>query len=870
MKYLIIILIFFYTSLHGQKGNQLILQAKVSDQVIHINWFPENQKFWSELMTVGYSVSRQTIDMEGKVLLESIILSNKVMRKDSAWYTKNSNLEGGLMRPVKALLYDKKFDFPGNVEMSSLDMKYNYLVYESTIRPVVADALGLGFSDSKPEKNKRYRYTVKSLDGRLSGSVDITNAEGSFVNNPSDYQAEFVFPDGKSLSEMQELSKPFELNAIVGLGRPKLDSIILRWGPSTPEIWRNAMRDGYEIYRSSEGQDKKLIATVFPWKGTEFRRIPLSDSLALLAASIVKDKGIPPMVGDMDFYEQSSMATNYFGFALFTADRSPLAADILGLRYVDKDVEAGKTYIYEINSKRLVSTFPLQDIIVANEWSPLLPPEGFYISRGEKSVTLKWLADSDLTNYGSYIVERSKFRDTLYEVLTDPPLVFLNEPGKPTPYYTYKDSLEENSALYFYRVKGSNAFGEWSDYAEGYGAGMDLTPPVAVSLKSGMYDKIKNEISISWQENIKASDLASYQVLLANDPEGSYSAVSPFLPLTDTSFVLKTEGMELDESFYFAIVSRDSSGNETRSISRFVNVPDHTPPLPPPAINAMIDSTGLVQVTWEDSPSKDTEGYWIYFSNSQSEELTAINDYLYKGNSYTWNIPAKSMTKNLYVCVKAEDENYNKSDASEIIKVRRPDKIPPAKAVMLPVEIEENQFKLTWVESSSEDLVGYILYTKNTSAGDTAWMILDTLSKGQFSYSVRPDSFENYYNFCIKAFDDFENLSDYSNHVQGKLPFPAKEYAVTDVKVSLNKTMVDLKWKPIKLSKQTEKTGFSYEIYKSSGGSDPEFFAKVSSAKPEFTDRNVKSNVLYNYAIRVKFENNWTGELSEVKSILIK
>lgn len=870
MKYLIIILIFFCTSLHGQKGNQLILQAKVSDQVIHINWFPENQKFWSELMTVGYSVSRQTIDKEGKVLLESMILSNKVMRKDSAWYTKNSNLEGGLMRPVKALLYDKKFDFPGNVEMSSLDMKYNYLVYESTIRPVVADALGLGFSDSKPEKNKRYRYTVKSLDGRLSGSVDITNAEGSFVNNPSDYQAEFVFPDGKSLSEMQELSKPFVLNAIVGLGRPKLDSVILRWGPSTQEIWRNAMVDGYEIYRTVEGEEKKLLTKVLPWSENKFRSIPLSDSLALMAASIIKDKGVPPMTENMDFYEQGSMASNYFGIALFCADRSPLAAEVLGLRYVDKDVEAGKTYIYEINSKRLLSTFPLQDIIVTNEWTPLLPPEGFQISRGEKSVTLKWLADSDLTNYGSYMVERSEYRDTLFQVLTDPPLVFLNDPGSPMPFHTYKDTLSDNGKIYFYKVKGSNAFGEWSDYAEGYGAGADLTPPVAVSLKSGIYNIETNEISITWQENSKVSDLESYQVLMANEPEGNYSAVSPFLSLADTSYVFKAEGIDLDNSFYFVVVSRDSSGNEATSIPRFVNVPDLTPPLPPPTIKAIIDSTGMVQVSWEDSPSKDAEGYWIYFANNNSEELTAINDYLYKGNSYTWNIPAKSMTKNLYVCVKAEDENYNKSDASEIIKVRRPDKIPPAKAVMLPVEIEENQIKLTWVESSSEDLVGYILYTKNTSAGDTAWMILDTLSKGQFSYSVRPDSFENYYNFCIKAFDDFENLSDYSNHVQGKLPFPAKEYAVTDVKVSLNKTMVDLKWKPIKLSKQTEKTGFSYEIYKSSGESDPEFFAKVSSAKPEFTDRNVKSNVLYNYAIRVKFENNWTGELSEVKSVLIK
>lgn len=870
MKYIIILIIGIQFSLSGQKDNLLILNAKVSDNVVIVNWYPENQKIWSDLMTVGYSVSRQTIDTDGKLLSESVTLSNKVMRKDSAWFTKNSNLEGGLMIPIKALLYDKKFDFPGNGEMSALDIKYNYLVYESTQRPVVAEALGLGFSDSKAERNKRYRYTVKSLDGKIFGSVDIINTAGSFMSSPAEYQAKFVFPDGKSLSEMQELSKPFVLNAIVGLGRPKLDSIILRWGPSTQEIWRNAMIDGYEILRTAEGQEKKLIAKVLPWNQNKFRSIPLSDSLALMAASIIKDKGIPPMTENMDFYEQSAMASNYFGIALFCADRSPLAADVLGLRYVDKDVEAGKTYIYEINSKRLISTFPLQDIIVTNEWTPLLPPDGFQINRGEKSVTLKWYAESDLTKYGSYIVERSEYRDTLYQVLTDPPLIFLNEPGSPMPFHTYKDTLTENSKIYFYRVKGSNAFGEWSDYAEGYGAGADLTPPVPVSIKSGIYDKLQNEIKISWEENSKVSDLESYQLLLANNPEANYTAVSPFLTLADTSYVFKAEGIDLDQSFYFVVASRDSSGNEATSIPRFVNVPDLTSPLPPLSLKALIDSTGLVQLSWEDSHSKDTEGYWIYFANNNSEELTAINDYLFKGNSYSWKIPTNSLTKNLYVCVKAEDENYNKSDASEIVKVRRPDKIPPAKAVLLPAEIMGSDVVLTWIESSSEDLEGYVLYSKNNTKSDSNWKVLDTLKKGQFTYTLRPELFENYYNYCIRAYDDFGNLSECSNEVQTKIPFPASDYVVGEVKTNHNKSKVDIKWNPLKLTKQMESLGFSYEIYKSSGEYEPEFFTSVPSGQTTITDEYIKLNVLYNYAIRVKFENNWTGELSEVKSILIK
>src|SRR5690606_14109980 len=100
-------------------------------------------------------------------------------------------------------------------------------------------------------------------------------------------------------------------------------------------------------------------------------------------------------------------------------------------------------------------------------------------------------------------------------------------------------------------------------------------------------------------------------------------------------------------------------------------------------------------------------------------------------------------------------------------------------------------------ESSSEDLEGYVLLSKNNTKSDTGWTVLDTIIKGQFTYSLSPELFENYYNFCIKAFDDFGNLSDCSNEVQTKIPFPSSNYVVGDVKANLNKSKVDISWNPV-------------------------------------------------------------------------
>ena len=855
----------------GQNNPKIVIRSAVTAKTVELNWYPTDPMSWKEGLTHGYSISREQLGGEVRPGRNSTFSMQNITPRDSAWFAKYVTPADGVLSPIGQILYDPNFSTTASGNQNTWDIKYNYLVSESTRDPKVAVALGLGFIDTTIVPGALYRYTVKGNKSGLSASIEVLCDEGESLQVPSDYTPNFVFPDGASLSDMYERSKPFVLEAIIGKARPKIDSILLRWGPSTPDIWRSAMTDGYEIYRTDTTNKSVKIATVFPWAENQFNKIPLNDTFSLLAASIIKVKGIPQKMDNTNFFEKASMNENYFGFALYVADRSPLAAQIFGLSYVDKDVKPGETYIYEIKTKSLKQSMVPMEIIVTNEWEPLLAPEGFSILKGEKSVVLQWLASSNLTHYSSYVVERSRYRDTLYEVLTNPPLVFIKDISNPQPYFKYEDKLPSNNQVYFYRLKGANAFGEWSDYAHATGFGKDLTPPEAVSILSGEYLKDSTQIKLSWTRNNIDKDIKYNQVMMSGDKEFLYSAVSPQLSPGDTTFYFNVRGMDTDRPFYFKIMTMDSSGNEATSILRYVSVPDLEKPEPPHDVKALIDSTGMVRISWSPSTSKDVTGYYIYYSNDDATDLTMINDFLYKDTTYSWSIPLNTVTKNLYIGIKAEDDNYNKSTITDVITLRRPDTIAPVRPLIYYSGLKDESVYLQWKRSSSSDVEKYILYRRHKMDTSYTWIGLDTLDSEALEYTDRTPPTGSTVQYALKAVDDFNNASPLSNEVQVSVPFPKNKYIPEMIKVvSDQKNNVLISWKVADYKISDQNVQYKFQVFRSLGSQELSLYKEISSSEFSTMDTGLSTGVLYNYAVRIIFDNSWTGSLSPVKSIVIK
>jgi len=868
LNYLFIVLITIQLNNSLAQGdNKLIIRARANQSSIDLNWFPSEPLNWKTGLSSGYSISREV--MNGN---SSSFPVKNIIPHSKEWFKVNVQPEAGTLFPIGEILYNPDFNLPSTAESETWTIKYNYVVYESTINQGVANATGLGFTDSTVVGGLTYKYTIKHNQSGQINSITLIAKVGEEVQAPADFKPDFTFPDGQSLGDMYSLSQPFVLKAIIGKAKPNLDSIILRWGPTTAEIWRTAMRDGYDIYRIDSTNISKKIATVFPWNESQLKSIPSNDSLALLAGSFVYNKGLAQQMENENFFEQANMTNNMHGFALMIADRSSLAADILGLRYVDRDVIVGETYIYEIKTKNLRPNLPVSDIRVTNYFEPILAPEGFKIIKGEKVATLQWSANSEITNYGSYVVDKVTAKDSVWQSLTPTPLVFIKDPTVVQNYYQFTDSLETNNVVYRYRVKGSNAFGEWSEYAYGLGYGLDRTPPESVEIISGQYEEDSNRLRISWKLAKDQSDLKYHQVLLSNDKDYNYAAISVELPPTDSVFYYDVKDLDKDRSFYFKVMSMDSSNNQTESILRYVSIPDHEKPITPENFHATIDTLGNILVSWSPSQSKDVEGYYIYYSDNDETELTLHNSYLHKDTAYTWNIDLNTITKYIYIGVKAEDDNYNKSNITDIIRLRRPDKIPPPKPFLTQAILdEEEKVYLSWKNSSATDVVKYEIYRKDNKDSLSILKLIDTISSEEVEYYDLNYPTKTQLSYAIKAVDDFNNISELSNALPINIPFPKNKYNVNFHKLLANKGMsVEMEWN--KLDKKTieNQMNYKYQLFRSVGNEELQFFKEFNESENTFKDNVDLKNVLYNYAIRVKFDEERFGALSDVKSIIIQ
>ncbi len=867
IKYLFLLCLILCCTFGFAQGNaQIVVKAVATDAGINITWFSSDANIWKDGLNSGYTITRQTQNGDSNNFKD-----RNIMPQDRNWFAANVKPNGGVLFPIGEILYKDDFSLPVSGNTEGWTLKYNYIVYEATQNHEIAKAVGLGFTDTTVKKGETYTYIIRHIPSGQSNSITILSESGTEIIEPQDFEPTFTFPEGNSLSYMYQLSQPFVLNAIIGKARPHLDSIVLRWGPTTPEVWRDAMEDGYDIYRTA-GQDvRKKIASVFPWNEKRFRQIPRTDSLALLAASFVKDRGQPQKMEGENFFEKASMASNYHGFALMVADRSPLAAEILGLMYVDRDVQPGEVYIYEIETKRLKSSLPPLDIRVINEFEPLLPPEGFSIIKGEKQVTLQWLSNSNLTKYGSYVVERASEQDSVFQILTEPPLIFVKEGTVEQPYFQFIDHLPNNQVIYRYRLRGSNAFGEWSEYAYGLGYGIDKTPPEPISIHSGSFEEDSIRLRIAWKLPEILDDIEYHQVFLSEHQDYNYSAVSVKLSPMDTVFYFNVKDMFTDRSFYFKVMTQDSSGNSSMSIFRFVSVPDLEKPLAPENFKVTIDSLGVISAIWSPSKSHDVQGYYIYYSNDDGTDLTMHNDFLHKDTTYSWTIPLTSLTKNIYIGLKAEDDNYNRSNISDIIKLRRPDKIAPPKPFLSQLLLEDESIYLQWKRSSATDVEKYVVFRKIIGDSIEDWTVLDTLDKENLEYNDWNYPHDRQVEYAIKAIDDFDNVSVLSNSLPIKTPFPKNKFMINFQKLKVaDNDLIEIEWDTVDTKKSEIQLPFKYQIFRSIGNEELKIYKEFDQEQSKVTDKVEQKNVLYNYAIRVKFENEKVGALSEVRSIIIK
>ncbi|MEM6319954.1 MAG: hypothetical protein AAF960_19940 [Bacteroidota bacterium] len=855
----------------SHSGGQLILK-----------WYPTTAGIWDSLQAGGYQLERYQLNETGTVIstTKSILNTNLITAKDSLWFSENGAQYDGYVEVLGMLLYDPAFDYGDTDILSDIEVKFNYLVKEAQYADhIAAKALGMFFEDTTMVDGLSYRYVINGIvNGQTIATAlfDMDNESGIWESSYVDWQ--FNFPGGQSLTEMSGRLTQNPVDQIRLISKAYGDSIVLRWGPNHLDFWERANKAGYRIMRLEERDDgigfsPIGIKTPWPeeWVMGDLENIE-KDSMALVAGQM--------LYGEMDdypqdIYEQTSLAENRFIFSLYAAERSPLAAEILGLRYVDKNVESGKTYIYFVDSP--ASTFSqsgdFEEVTNTKAENPI--PQYIQTKSGEHEITLSWNKAANEVHFSSYYIERSDDDGQTFQRLTPRPLSFLSDPRYPITECIYRDSVAENYKTYIYRIIGLDAFAEESEPAEVKGQAHDLTPPPKPYVLSGelLDDTLTMELKWGVFDEMP-DDFAGFRILLNEGMEGAFDTISQLLPITDSIFRY-TVMPEDDRAYFFKVATEDIHGNLGLSSVKYIHFPDLIPPAEPTNLEGSINKDGIVSLAWDHSPSDDVEGYWVFYGHHPEDQFFRKNGQLLTENFFQDTIPLKSLSEKIYYSVSAQDDNYNRSEPSFMIELDRPDNVPPVTPIMNAPVKTDTAVILSWTPSGSEDVVQYNLLRKAFSAENTRWEEVAILPADSITmvYVDKSCEFFQKYSYIVEAVDDANNYSEKSNPVTGELRYDYSQLQVSEFEVNLlpDNSGVRIAWAylPPSILPEGAET-YKVYLYKSYGGATVKEFVQLNEKQVSYFDEDLQAGALYNYAVRVIYNNGISTDMSEVLSVIFE
>lgn len=661
------------------------------------------------------------------------------------------------------------------------------------------------------------------------------------------------------------------------LARSYGDSVVLRWGAVNYPAWQTAGRGGYVLERIEVRENmpakpdwKRLTPepihplTIDEWKA-KYRP---EDTLAGAAVQTLYGA---PVVTETDpfgsIYETYLQQQSMHGYAMLLADVAPRLADGYGLRFVDRDVVPNAAYIYRIYSLANDPDMPIDTAMVAlgvTEPNPVPTVESLRAEEAEKLVVLKWYRYEHTTPFTGYYIERSTNGGATFTRLKSIPFIPANnleiddEAEGNFDTIEYRIELERNYEPVTYRVAGVDAFGDVSQGGtEVTAMGRDMTAPKAplISLPEVVDG---NGIRIRWEipEGIEG-DLDGFLVGRAGDTEGPFEAISDYLPIGTREFVHR--GVDTLLPGYYVVAAVDTAGNSRNSSAVLGILPDSIPPMIPQGLAGVIDSNGVVTLTWTPNGEDDLQGYRVFFANQKDHEFQQLTTRITTDTIFRDTLTLKTLSEEIYYKVTALDLNFNHSKFTEPLTLKKPDIVAPIPPVIVHVEPSETGVLIEWKASPSGDAFAHTLYRRVADATD--WETLyRTESAAAVSYRDSLAERGKLYEYALDVVDDDGNRSAKSNVITAR-PYDSGIRPGVDELVCRYDSVaggVVLRWNYRSVS------AAQLYLYKGDPESSPALVASLDPAAGEYVDRDVFSGARYRYSLKVVTDDG--GESVPIRS----
>jgi hypothetical protein len=676
----------------------------------------------------------------------------------------------------------------------------------------------------------------------------------------------FLFCNGQ-ISQPQHNTK----RSVEVIGKTFLDSVIVRWAPSSSDLWLMGNNSGYRIVRKTVGYGDSIFndtPVITELSAVPFKPMPLDGIRPVAEKDVYAGIVAQAIYGDAfeittqdpaSLINKAREIDNRYSFSLFSCDMSRTAAEVHGLIYIDRDIRKDGHYIYQV----FLAGNPAENkydtgllYIHVSDTSSLPKPFGLKALGGDKNITLRW--DKKILDeiYTAYIIERSVDGKKFARRNTNPMVNLFNNSENEPNYNIFVDSIPENRKEYIYRIRGISPLGETgppSDTIKVRGEiPMFMLNPMIVSSQIMKSGAVKINWEIPYADSVHAHE---FNIHRAETSEGKYEKISkPIIAGEMRSFI---DNAPLATNYYVLEVL-DELARSYRSFPSLVMLEDSIPPCVPKEFTGNCDSLGIIHLSWEVCKEKDLAGYKIFRYNNPGVEPMKINATTIIGNTYTDTLSLNTLTNYFYYSVASFDNHFNQSAYTEIIKIRLYDTVAPPVVSISKFDTRDHVICLYWYKSPSVDAVQYQIYRKVPN--DKNWELIAKCNLEETQYCDSAFT-ANYNEYLITCTDEVGNESGPSQILGVK--------AMTTGSVEVPE--ISVKNSGGKMSKLTYKSKRQdvkrVLIYRCINDEPPTLFSSQPYGKEGFTDTNLAIGNSYTYRVQFIYNDGTRSALSGPQTI---
>jgi len=497
---------------------------------------------------------------------------------------------------------------------------------------------------------------------------------------------------------------------------------------------------------------------------------------------------------------------------------------------------------------------------------------------GTKKISLSWQEIPDFAVAG-YSVFRALDKEGPFAMLGQ------------TDTQEYTDHGVDSSTIYFYKVRGFDRSGRYSQFTEVISASTDFAPNPPIILKTeGRAKSIQIILVPSPIKSGDKSQLAGYKIYRSKNEDGHYKELTKigFSELNygrDGKIYYQDKELSDSETFYYRIIAYNEKGIE----SDFCH-PIKGTSLPIIAsITAQSNLIREVKLSWGANTSVFIAAYNIYRSSKADGDFVKIKQIPSNGGeggtlTYSDEEDLGDKIKYFYRVAVEDDWGVETSPSSIVSAVTRD--IPPQNQKLKARGGLVKKVELTWTAATQEEVEGYNIYCstekdgkynllkKITGRENNSYVdnyrgfekIGDAIGEklaGQIADKVGATLDDNktyYYRLTTYNKGSAESLPDFA--FAKTKPCPQKTTGIKGV--SFKPREVPLTWKA-----NLEKDISAYHVYRSS--EEKGDFAKVgTSEKTTYVDTGLSDGVKYFYKITAEDQDGLLSESSEMISATTK